>query len=296
MKTHRITAFAAVFALLAVAATAGLGAGRIVAADTPPNSAETPPETLTLTTQYPVVKAPASGATQFAVDLKYTGTQPKLFDLSAKGPETFTVSVQPQFQSTDITAVRVDPAISSGETFNLVATPTPWNLPAPGRYVFSMAAASGQLAAEVQITLEVVPNYGFTVKSTSGETTMEAATGQENHFSINLSNTGTVVLKNISFSSTNPEGWTIRFNPGKIESMAVNGIRDVDVIVQPPPGTVPGDYKLTFKAQDDSGEARGTQDVRVTVVSASIWGWVWVGVLAVVIGGAAYSFVRLGRR
>jgi uncharacterized membrane protein len=66
-------------------------------------------------------------------------------------------------------------------------------------------------------------------------------------------------------------------------------------VITPPQGkTIAGDYMINFKA--DTGSISQDMDVRVTVLTPTIWGWVGIIVIVVVIAGLAVLFMKLGRR
>ena len=66
-------------------------------------------------------------------------------------------------------------------------------------------------------------------------------------------------------------------------------------MITPPQGkTIAGDYMINFKA--DTGTISQTMDVRVTVLTPTIWGWVGIIIIVVVIAGLAVLFMKLGRR
>jgi uncharacterized membrane protein len=111
-----------------------------------------------------------------------------------------------------------------------------------------------------------------------------------------VNNTGTVILNNVTFSSSKPEGWTIKFSPEKVDALALGGTREVDVTITPSAKAIAGDYMISLSVSDDSGSAYGSIDVRTTVVTPTIWGVVGIGIVVVVVAGLVFLFMRLGRR
>ena len=109
-----------------------------------------------------------------------------------------------------------------------------------------------------------------------------------------MENFGTAVIENITFSSDNPGGWTVTFNPEKIDSLAVGTTRDIDVVIKAPRKTIAGDYMITLRTSSEV--ASDLMDIRITVLSPTVWGWVGAGIVVAVIAGLAVIFLRLGRR
>ena len=121
-----------------------------------------------------------------------------------------------------------------------------------------------------------------------------ATAGKDNFFSIEVANLGTAALDNIKFSSTKPSGWTIEFTPDKIDSLKAIDSQTVDINIKPPTETIAGDYQITIRV---SGEQASEKiDIRVTVETPTIWGWVGVAIIVLVVAGLAYIFMRFSRR
>jgi len=109
-----------------------------------------------------------------------------------------------------------------------------------------------------------------------------------------VANTGTAAIDNITFSSYKPTGWTVEFTPEKIDSLAAGGGKTIDVNIKPGAKAIAGDYEVVLTANG----RQGTDDItiRVTVETPTIWGWVGVGIIVLVIAGLAYVFTRFSRR
>ena len=110
-----------------------------------------------------------------------------------------------------------------------------------------------------------------------------------------MANTGTEDINKITFTSSKPSGWTITFNPDKIDSLAPGMAKEVDVAIEPPSKTIAGDYMINLKAISTDMSPRDIE-LRVTALTPTIWGWVGVIIVLVVIAGLGVIFRRLGRR
>jgi uncharacterized membrane protein len=68
----------------------------------------------------------------------------------------------------------------------------------------------------------------------------------------------------------------------------------VEAVIEPPRRTIAGDYGVTlFSQSENTGE---TLELRVTVLTPTIWGWVGVLLALAVVGGLVLVFWRFGRR
>lgn len=293
-RASRILAFASglVVVLVMLASLAGVTAVK---------AADTPPESITLETDYPVIRG--NGVTGFSwnISIIYAGgTAPRVFDVGAKGPPEFRVLVQAS-DGTQVSAIRLDPAFSYGTSMKITAAVTPGITPTPGLYSFTFFAASGTIRNEIEVKANLQPEPQFTVASSTGSTDMyvtpttETTAGTANHYSITVENTGTVPVRNVSFSSTKPDGWTITFAPEKISTLSAGTRQDVDVVITPPAKAGEGDYILRLTASAD-GTTEKLFNLRATVMSPNNWGWVGVGVIVLIVAGLVYAFMRLGKR
>ena len=123
----------------------------------------------------------------------------------------------------------------------------------------------------------------------------KAKPGEDNYFSIEVGNLGTAPIENIKFSTTKPEGWTIEFTPEKIEALDAFDSQTMEVNIKPPTETIAGDYNITLRASGKQATANEI-NIRVTVETPTIWGWVGVGIIVLVIAGLIVVFMRFSRR
>jgi len=68
----------------------------------------------------------------------------------------------------------------------------------------------------------------------------------------------------------------------------------VTVTVKPSSDALAGDYDVTFTAT--SGAATGNVDIRTTVQTSPLWGFIGLALIALVIVGLGWVFRRYGRR
>ena len=114
--------------------------------------------------------------------------------------------------------------------------------------------------------------------------------------SIKVSNLSSDTIDNIKFTSSGPQGWSIDFEPDKIETLeAITGEQTVNVNIKPAEKTVAGDYMISLRASGKQASA-GEMSIRVTVVTPTIWGWVGVAIILIVVIGLIVIFMRFSRR
>jgi uncharacterized membrane protein len=122
-----------------------------------------------------------------------------------------------------------------------------------------------------------------------------ATASKEKVYSINVQNTGSAPINTVVLSADKPQDWSVQFSPEKIDSLDSGTSRTVDVKIKPPSNTIAGDYSLTLRASGTQTSAQ-SMEIRVTVQTPAIWGWVGVAIIILVILALGYVFMRFSRR
>jgi len=260
-----------------------------------------PEEKIELNCKYPVLSGYAGVYFAYDVELNYIGgEEQRLFDLRVDVPDGFTYSIGRSYgDGSEIAAIRLDPETAYGETIKITVRSYVWRVPEPGEYPVTVHVSSGDLEGSIELKAIVTAKYDLELEPATGRLNTEATSGEDNYFSISIINTGTAELEKLSFSSKvkgNPSGWSVTFNPEEIDSLPVGSMREVEVNIKPARKTIAGDYMVTLSAEPEDELAFGSVDIRVTVLTPTIWGWVGVGIVVLVIAGLAVMFWRLGRR
>jgi uncharacterized membrane protein len=281
--------------------------GGILASQAAVNAADTPtptpaptatPSTVSLQSKYPVLSNDSGQVYSFDVDIKYSGPDRKTFDLTTTAPQGWLAFCSAGYPEKQVSAVQIgpaDPASPVTESIKVNLLPNMGKTTDLGTYNISLKVSSGTLSQTLDLKAIVNAKYAMSVATESGNLTTQATAGKENHTSIELVNSGSAAITNISFTSTKPEGWIVSFKPDKIDSLASGQTQQIDVVINPPDGkTIAGDYLINLKA--DNASISANMDLRVTVVTSSIWGWVGIIIVVLVIAGFAVVFMKLGRR
>ena len=264
----------------------------------PNQEGQEPEPKLEITAKYPEMEGKSGDSYEFEIDINYAmAKEARIFDLNVIVPENWVTTVRPTYGGgdTDISAVRMQANVNFPEKVKLVAIPLPWALPDPGEYTITLEATSGDIKGSIDLKAIVTARYNFEMYTETGRLNTEAKSGKENHFTIKLTNTGSAAIDDISFSTTGkPQGWSVTYTPEKIDKLEAGLTQDVDVVIEPPPDTIAGDYSMTLRSE--SNEFNDSLDIRVTVLAPTIWGWVGIIIVVLVIIGLAVLFRQLGRR
>jgi uncharacterized membrane protein len=257
---------------------------------------EEPEEKIELAPLYPRLEEIAGGEFVFEVEFRYVGSEARDFNLRTTAPQGWEVHMTPPYEKEkNLSAIRLQPAFSFGNKLRIVATAPFLPLPDPGEYMITLEAVADGISSTTELTAVVTSVYNLITLPTGQRYNTSATSGRDNFFSIEIGNLGTAAIDNIEFSSTKPEGWTIEFTPEKIESLDALDTQTIDINIKPTPETIAGDYSITLKAL---GKQRSAEDlnIRVTVESPTIWGWVGVAIIVVVVAGLIVIFMRFSRR
>ncbi len=252
-------------------------------------------EKLELSCLYPVVRIISGESAEFEVALKWQGSGSKRFDLAATAPPKWRAMVIRASEEKEAPAIELEPGLTYPDTVRVRLAPLAGELPEPGEYVVTLEASSGDIKETIELKAIVTALYRFAFYTVSGRSNTEVTAGKDNHLSLMAFNTGTAVIEEIAFTSERPEEWSITFNPDGVKSLAPGLAREVDVVIKPPGKTIAGDYMITMMAISKGLDERDIE-LRVTVLTPTVLGWVGILIVLVVIAGLAVIFRRLGRR
>ncbi len=307
MKILKKIGYVTCLALL-LAMVIGLVAQPVAAASKEPVSVsyqypaqEKPQEKIELSCKYPALSGAAGSSYEFEISLLYTGgDKARDFELRATAPNGFTYQISRTYGGgANIDVVQLDPTKAYPETIKVTVVPYSWLALTPGEYKITVEAASGKITGSIELKAVVTAVYKFNLEPPQGLLNTQVTAGKDNYLSCKVTNTGTVALDKINFSESvrgGPSGWSVTFDPKTIDSLPVDGEREVQVNIKPPEKTIAGDYQINIKATTESNNASNNFDLRVTVLTPTIWGWVGIAIVVIVIIGLVAMFWRLGRR
>ncbi len=250
---------------------------------------------------YSKLEAIAGEEFAFEVEYRFTGAggvtgESRDFELRTTVPQGWEAYMTPRYEKEKkLSAISLKPGVAYGERTRVVVSAPFWPLPEPGEYKITFEAVSGELKDSVELKAVITARYFLALVPSGERYDTKAEAGRDNYFSVELGNLGTAVIENINFSSDKPQGWTIEFTPEKVDLLEAIDSQTIDVNIKPPPETIAGDYMVTFRA---SGTQYSSEKLalRVTVETPTIWGWVGVAVILVVIGALVVIFMRFSRR
>ncbi len=306
MNRSRATRYLICFVLLFAALGGLLGGSVALAAEegddgsvsSLPGQEEPPPEQpIAFTSKFPTVESIATDIFEFEVFIKpssdeYLGK----YEFTLTTPPGWEAGVWGSYPQKRVSSIDFTGEQAHSEIIEVKAFAEPGKRPEPGEYriTLEMNWEAGDIKSSLDLTAVVIASYDFVMFTESGRLNAQTKAGEDNHIPILLVNTGTAAIEDIALSATTPEGWSITFDPEKIDSLEPDLEREIDVVIRPPKKTVAGDYRITLKADSERGIE--SLELRVTVLTSTLWGWAGIGITAGVIAGLVILFRRLGRR
>jgi len=183
------------------------------------------------------------------------------------------------------------------EQIIVIAIPASWLIPELGEYPITVEVSSGEIKSSIELTAVVtsIPaSYSLYLTTSDGRLNTTAQAGKDNYFAIAVANSGTGDIDSISLSTNKPRGWAVELSPTNINSVTAGNFQTVEMNIKPPADAISGDYEIIVRASGTQASDR--LEIRVTVKTSSLWGWVGLGIIVLVIVGLAVIFMRFSRR
>ncbi len=238
---------------------------------------------------YPTLKGPASATYRFDLTLSNDTSQQQTFTLQASGPTGWTVDARPSSSNQAATAV-----VDAGSSTQIQVTAQPPVDATAGSYPIAVEAVGGPTVAHADLAVEIVGSYTMNVTTPDGRLNADVTAGTASPMTVEVHNTGSAPLAGVAMSATPPQGWKVTFDPAVIEAIAAGDSATVTASITAADSAIAGDYVLTVAAKSD--QASGSMDVRTTVQTSPIWGFVGLAAIGLVFVILFLVFQRFGRR
>jgi uncharacterized membrane protein len=245
---------------------------------------------LAVSTSYPVLRGPSDSSFEFSLEVANKADADRIVNVAAEAPRGWEVTIKPGYESKQITSLRIRAAGS--QTVALEVKP-PRDAQA-GEYPVLFRAASERGQAETPLKVVLTGIYKLDAATPGGRLSLDATVGRPATTTLLVRNTGSAPNRNVKLSSFAPENWKVEFSPETLDALEPGQARPVEARIIPAPQALVGDYSVGLTA--DGEKSSKTVELRVTVHASPVWGWLGLGLAAVVIGGLGGLFAWLGRR
>ncbi|MEI8190276.1 MAG: NEW3 domain-containing protein [candidate division NC10 bacterium] len=248
-------------------------------------------EDIQITTSYPVLRGQTDASFEFSLEVSNKSENDRNFNLAFQAPEKWEVNFKPGYEAKQISSLRIRGAASQ----TVAVSVSPPRDATAGEYPVLVRISSGESKAEVKLTVVLGGIYKLEAATPTGILSTEAVTGKPTTVSFLVKNTGSAVNRTVNLSSFKPENWKVEFKPEKLENLEPGVFKQVEATITPSATALVGDYSVGIMADGEKGSSK-TIELRVTVKAPTAWGWIGVGLIALVIGGMGGLFAWLGRR
>ncbi len=239
-----------------------------------------------------VVSLRGASGTSFTYNLtlRNDSAQDLTYAVNAVGPTGWEVNATLTGQTQAASAV-VKAGSSSGVS---VAAKPPTDV-APGTYNIDVRATVGDRTIDAQLTAEITGTNALTLTTPDQRLSNSGAAGSSITQQLVVRNDGTQPLQQVVLSATAPTDWTVTFSPSEtIDSIAAGESTTITATIVPSNDAIAGDYAVTYQAR--TADANGTVDIRMTVETSPLFGFVGLALIALVLFGLWWVFQRYGRR
>ena len=230
--------------------------------------------------------------TAFSYTLTVTNNTPETqtFTFAAQGPEGWTVTASPVAASNANTV-----SVDADGTSQVTVSATPPDTAAEGSYPIPVTITSDSGASgSFQLTAEVTGSSKLDVATADQRLNFSGNANSAKRVTLVVGNTGTAAVDAVQFAATPPSGWTVTFDPPKVDEVKPNETTQVVAIIKPAKNALAGDYAIGLRAS--AGSQASTLDLRYGVKGSQALGIIAIAIIAFVFLGLAWLFRRLGRR
>ncbi|MCY4449499.1 MAG: NEW3 domain-containing protein [Chloroflexi bacterium] len=252
-----------------------------------------------ITVTYPALSGPSTSEFEFEIVIDNDTGADTSFNLTAAALDQsgqvlpgWDITFSPSFGQE-----RVISSISVGDALNerVDVRVTPPRNTAPGDYLIPVQVQDDAGFEADALLLVTIRGRGEVFLGTdTGLLNLDATAGEEASTKLRLTNFGTGNLAGIGLLADAPSGWEINFEVDSVADLPVNNQIDITTTVLPAADAIPGDYLVTLRANHPDTNA--SLELRVTVAQSTIWGWLGIVLVVLVIVILGALFVRLGRR
>lgn len=243
-----------------------------------------------LSADLPALSGTPKSKFSYKIKVANNGTEDALYNLSADVPTGFQTHFKQGYGSEEITGLPV----KAGESADLTMEVQPPSTVAAGRYPVTLQVADGDETAETQLSMEVTGQPEIEMQGPQGRLSGSATAGQDTSYTFTIANSGSAPLQDVTVSATPPQGWKVSAEPDTIPELDPGTKQDVNVTFHPSEQAIAGDYMVSLRAS--SGSVSDTEQFRVTVETATIWGAVGLAVIAAAVVILGLAIMRYGRR
>jgi len=245
---------------------------------------------VTLTSDYPSLQGASGTSFTFNFNLHNDSAEDLTFAVTAVGPDGWEVNATLTGQSQAASAV----VKASGSAGVSVTAKPPTDI-APGTYDINVRATVGDRTIDAKPTVVITGTNSLTLSTPDQRLSNSGAAGSSITQQLVVHNGGTQPLEGVTLSATAPTDWTVTFSPSdKLDPVAAGQDATITATLVPSNDAIAGDYVVTYNAR--AANASGTVEIRMTIETSPLFGFVGLALIALVLFGLWWVFQKYGRR
>ncbi len=248
------------------------------------------PAKLKVDTALPALRGTSKSSFEYQLTIKNDSGRNLTVSFTAQAPKNFETSFTEAYGSQELSSV----AIEAGKSKDVKLKVRPPSTVDAGTYPVSVTVSAEGATAKTDVSLEIIGQPRLSVSGRDGLLSMRAEAGQQATFPVIITNTGTAPADDVELSGSSPSGWKVEFNPKTIAKIEAGKDAEAQALITPTEKSLAGDYQTTLRASS-RGETASSQ-VRVQVVTSTVWGIAGVGIIAAALLIMVGAVVRFGRR
>ncbi|MBU9722940.1 MULTISPECIES: NEW3 domain-containing protein [Bacillaceae] len=241
-----------------------------------------------LTTEQANMEGDADASFSYSLSLRNRTAEEQNYSLRAQAGPGWNVTFQ--VGGNNVTSVSVDS--NETENINVVVFPPP-SVEA-GEYIIPVSASTNATSADLELEAVITGKYDIDFSTPSGLLSGNITAGRDKTFEMEVTNTGTRDLTDISFSSNTPMDWDVEFSPGTISTLEPGESQTVRATISASKNAIAGDYVVEMTASTDEAESK--KEFRIQVETSMLWGWISILIILGVITGIFFLIRKYGRR
>jgi uncharacterized repeat protein (TIGR01451 family) len=248
------------------------------------------PAKLKVDTALPALRGTSKSSFEYQLTIKNDSGRNLTVSFTAQAPKNFETSFTEAYGSQELSSV----AIEAGKSKDVKLKVRPPSTVDAGTYPVSVTVSAEGATAKTDVSLEIIGQPRLTISGRDGLLSMRAEAGQQATFPVIITNTGTAPADDVELSGSAPSGWKVEFNPKTIAKIEAGKDAEAQALITPTEKSLAGDYQTTLRGSS-RGETASSQ-VRVQVVTSTVWGIAGVGIIAAALLIMVGAVVRFGRR
>jgi len=224
----------------------------------------------------------------FGTTLKNVTGERQRYAFHSSAPRGWQVKFKPNYKQA--TSVELDP----NQKVNVaIEIKPPYNIK-EGTYKIPVSAVNSNTSSELTLEVAITGTYDMELTTPSGLLSGSLTAGDVKKVKLLVRNTGSSKLENIKLSSSAPKNWDVTFSHKNIEVLQPGKNTEVTANIMAYKKAIAGDYVTKITAS--TPEASSKMNLRLTVKTSILVGWIGIFIILLAIGGIYFLFKKYGRR